>query len=132
VGGVSLRITGTIWPLAKCAVKFIIASHDPTGITWAFAADEAMKTLENLQESVHRLDPVERIVCTAVGEKRQQHKDAGIASDGASHDDIVAYFKERKEQTPRSLEKVLAGLVEKKVLASENDAKRGTLYRITF
>src|SRR4051812_11117602 len=59
LGRLSLHVTGSVWPLAKCAVKFIVAYHDPTGITWGFAADQAMETLEKLRESVSLLDSVE-------------------------------------------------------------------------
>ncbi len=132
VGRWSIRITGTVWPLAVCLVKLGIAAHDPTGLSWGEAAKDAIELLDKLAAEIHRLDPTERLVCAAIADKRRENKAAGVTPDGATRQDIAAFFTHREEQTPPTLDDILKKLAEKKILAAETDAKRGVLYRVTF
>jgi hypothetical protein len=133
LGRVSLRITGTIWPLARSAVSLAISAHDPTGITWGEAVDAALSTLEALADNIHLLSPDERSICTAISETCRKHKAANLKPEGASRGEIAAYFKQQDEVVPISLDDALLDrLVDRKVLKTEIDAGRGKLYRITF
>ncbi|MDD1523611.1 hypothetical protein DAA51_38985 [Bradyrhizobium sp. WBAH10] len=126
--GISLNVKGTIWPLAVCTVKLVIAAHDATGITWAIAADSAIETLEKLAANVHRLGPAERLVCTAIAEKQRDHKD------GVGEQDIEAYFREREppQFPPVGLGDLLSNLVKENVLIRKDYPETGALYRIAF
>src|SRR5262249_24559340 len=132
VKGWSIPITGTVWPLVVAAVKLGVAAHDPSGITWTVAADQAIDALTKLAELIHKLDPTERLVFAPIAESPHEHKKAHVAPDGASCADIGAWFDKSERVKPSNLDAVVDGLVENHVLKKTNDPARGALYTLAF
>jgi hypothetical protein len=132
VRGWSFRISGTVWPLIVCTVKVVIAAHDPTGLSWKDALEEAVEAIGDLASVIHRLDPAQQLVCTAIAGKQAEHKLAKIKPDGATVQDMRDYYTTNKLQAPVTLDGVIKALVDKKVLARSDDPVRGAFYHITF
>src|ERR1700736_6190326 len=66
IGGKSLRIGGTVWPLLACIVTFVAAPFDPSGLTYGAAGAAIINALEKIGKNFHTLDPAQRVVCRAV------------------------------------------------------------------
>jgi hypothetical protein len=128
----SFRIGGTLWPLLVFLVKLAFASHDPTGLTWKAAIKSAIELLGSLAGVVHQLDPTQQLICAAIARKRLENRQAGLQPDGANRQDIVNAFAANQQQPPVTLDESLKALLDKKIIAREDDPKRGGLYRISF
>lgn len=132
VGGWSIRIGGTLWPLVIFVVKLGVAAHDPTGLSWKGTIASALNFLNDFAKVVHQLNSAEQLICAAIAQVCAGHRAAKVSPTGASRQEIVDALEKNGQQAPIKLDNALKFLVEKGVTAREDDASRGALYRVTF
>jgi hypothetical protein len=131
VGNWSVHLTGAVWPLAELAVRLAIAVHDPGGLTWASAAEGVFKALDDLAKQVQELDPIELSVCEAVKAKRLANRKVGRKPDGATIEDIEAFFTEKDEELPANLAERIRDLRKDGVLVADSSSGQDC-YRTSF
>lgn len=129
--GNHLRVGGTVWPLLTCAVAFVLAPLDPSGLTYAAAGGAVVNALKELAKVFHKLDPAQRVVCRAVLEVARAKKKAGKEPE-ASVDELESHFKANKQVVPIKLSNLITDLVKLDVLKGTNYPDAGTFYRVTF
>jgi hypothetical protein len=130
IGHVNIHFGGTIWPLLKCGVAFLLAHLDPTGLTWDAAGEAIFDAVCDLRTVITKLDPAQRAVCRAIIEVALEKK-AGGGKPESSTGDIRAYFEKRKQSVPDHLDRILTKLVKGNVLSKQNDST-SAYYSVKF